>query len=139
MTEDVHRIIGSNISRLRRMLDLSEKDLAGILGVPITYIEKYEAGIYAFTPEMLLRLSMLFKCSLDYLCGFEVYSPSGKGVDPDQEFAGLCDFDKVQALIRHFFRIPSPELRGLVYELVKRVSLSHTRNSKPPSSHGNRG
>lgn len=62
-------LIGSNLLFLRRRAGLSQKDVCDIIGsAPQTY-SGYEKGKHEPTAETLVRLSHLYKTTLDFLMG----------------------------------------------------------------------
>lgn len=64
-------IIGANIRRLRLQGNLTQEKLADILCVSHQMISKYENGSTAPDIDILVKLSGLFKISVDAICGTE--------------------------------------------------------------------
>ena len=54
---------------LREKLSISQRDVARKLGVSPSLISGYETGERTPSVEVLLQLSYLYKCSVDYLLG----------------------------------------------------------------------
>lgn len=57
------------IKDLREDMDLSQKDIAEILGTEQSYYAKYEKGIRPITFERAIKLAKFYKVSLDYIAG----------------------------------------------------------------------
>ena len=66
---------------LREDADLSQKQIADVLGTSVQYYQKYESGVRPITVERLELLADYYKTSVDYLLGRtdvrEAY-PNGK-------------------------------------------------------------
>ena len=61
--------IANNIKNLRTKNNLSQNDLANILGVTQACIVRYEKGIIEISTSNLYKLSKKFNVSMNYLCG----------------------------------------------------------------------
>lgn len=61
--------LGNNIKNLRIKKELSQENLANILGVTQACITKYEKGLICISTSNLYKLSKKFKISLSELCG----------------------------------------------------------------------
>lgn len=59
--------IGNKIARLRRENNMTQEQLAGVLGVSRQSVSKWESGLAYPETEKLIKLSGLFDCSVDYL------------------------------------------------------------------------
>lgn len=57
------------IKDLRVDNDYLQKDIAKLLGISQQYYSQYELGKYTMPIELLIKLSKLYKVSLDYLVG----------------------------------------------------------------------
>lgn len=60
---------GNRIKELRKELNLSQTDLANILGVTAVTVSRYEGGRDPGT-EVLMKLAKIFNVTVDYLTGF---------------------------------------------------------------------
>lgn len=61
--------LGNNLKRIRLKNNLSQEDMANILGVTQACIAKYEKGIIAISTSNLYKFSKKFNISLNELCG----------------------------------------------------------------------
>ena len=80
----LHRagFIGLRISELRRRNSLSRTDLAEKLGCSSRDVLRYEHGLAVPPLAIILRLSLLFGCTMEYF-----YSEAPEpGPDPDSSF-----------------------------------------------------
>lgn len=65
------KVLGNNIKNLRIKNELSQENLANILGVTQACIVRYEKGLVCISTSNLYKLSKEFKVSISYLCGKE--------------------------------------------------------------------
>ena len=65
------KVLGNNIKYLRIKNELSQENLANILGVTQACIVRYEKGLVCISTSNLYKLSKEFKVSINYLCGKE--------------------------------------------------------------------
>lgn len=63
------------LKTLRMKYNLSQKEVASILGISPSIVSAYETGERTPSTENLLALSYLYKCSVDYLLGKEQDMP----------------------------------------------------------------
>lgn len=59
------------LKTLRMKYNLSQKEVASMLGISPSIVSAYETGERTPSTENLLALSYLYKCSADYLLGRE--------------------------------------------------------------------
>ena len=71
-----------NLKKLRRSKNLTQKELAEVIGVDRTTYVKYESGDSEPSFEKLIKLADFFEVSLDYLFGRE---PGKKELQKDEE------------------------------------------------------
>ena len=64
------------LKTLRMKYNLSQKEVASMLGISPSVVSGYETGERTPSLENLLALSYLYKCSADYLLGKEQTKPS---------------------------------------------------------------
>ena len=58
-----------NLRKIREKRNITQVKLATELGVSQELISRYELGSSFPTPNMLIKLSQFFNCSVDYLLG----------------------------------------------------------------------
>ena len=68
--------LGERLKEQRHKRKISQKDVATALGVSAAVISNYESSGRTPSVENLLALARLYRCSTDYLLGFEKYTPS---------------------------------------------------------------
>lgn len=65
--------VGKRLKECRDSLNLSQRDVAKLLGVAQPVYQRFEKGIFECSYEQLLRLSEIFDVSLDYLFGKKIF------------------------------------------------------------------
>ncbi len=78
MSEDVRRIVGSNVRRLRKAADLSQAELANRMGVDRAYVSGLELGQRNPTVITLWHLAQALEVHLTDLVGIPARSRSGR-------------------------------------------------------------
>lgn len=63
--------LGERLQQKRAGLKISQKEVAGVIGVSASIISNYESGERTPSLENLIALANLYKCSTDYLLGLE--------------------------------------------------------------------
>lgn len=61
--------LGERLQEQRNILNLSQKEVASMIGVSASVISNYESGERTPSLEILMALAALFHCSSDYLLG----------------------------------------------------------------------
>lgn len=64
------------LRRLRQQYGYSQKRVANTLGVSPSVVSGYETGERTPSTEVLLAISSLYQCSVDYLLGKKSIEPS---------------------------------------------------------------
>ncbi len=74
------------LKEARKNMKLSQKEVADHLGISASIVAGYETGYRTPSTEVLIKLSGLYQCSLDYLVG----KKKEKQIVIDRD--GLTDF-----------------------------------------------
>lgn len=69
--------LGEKIAKQRKAQNLTQEQLAQLLGVSRQSISKWESNIAYPETDKLIRLGKIFDCSMDYLLKDELTQPSG--------------------------------------------------------------
>lgn len=69
LSEELRRLTGSNIKRLRESKDFTQEDLARRIGVQSSEIPKYESGISSVPIDVVRRLSSVLDCQIQDIIG----------------------------------------------------------------------
>lgn len=63
--------LGSRLQEQRKLLKLSQKEVAQAIGVSPSVVSNYESGERTPSVECLMALAGLYRCSTDYLLGID--------------------------------------------------------------------
>ncbi len=123
----------NNFKELRKLQDLTQEQVAEMLGVTSQAISKWECGTSYPDIEMLPIIANLFKVSTDYLLGVDITVQEKKIAETIKKAQALCDTDKYDesvALLRNaLIQYPSScdmmywlawSLRGTIHEYPER-------------------
>lgn len=87
--------LGIRLQLLRKAKNLSQKEVSNALGISASVLSNYESGERTPSLENLIALAGFYRCSTDYLLGFEKYTPE-KVIDvsnlTDGQIKLLTDF-----------------------------------------------
>lgn len=78
---------GNRLRKLRKQKNLTQKQLASLIGVKNSIISFYEVGDRIPSPEIIIKLATALNVSSDFLLGIE----KGESID----VSGLEDQDKM--------------------------------------------
>ncbi len=112
---DVH--VGGRVRLRRKLLGMSQTDLGNALGVTFQQVQKYERGANRISASRLYELSQVLDAPISY---FFDDMPGLRGGVPEQPAPHPFDIDETQKLVRAFFRIRDPKVRGA----LKRMAIN---------------
>ena len=93
-------MIADRIKLLRQENDMTQSDLARILGITRSSVNAWEMGISVPSTQYFIEMSRIFHVSTDYIMDVDTYATlSIKGLDDDE-------IRMVHALIEHFRNKP---------------------------------
>lgn len=67
--------LAERLQTLRKEKNLSQKEVANALGISSSVLSNYESNERTPSLETLVALARFYRCSTDYLLGFEKYIP----------------------------------------------------------------
>lgn len=70
------RGFGERLQNLRKSRNLSQKEVANALNISASVLSNYESSERTPSLENLVSLANFYRCSTDYLLGFEKYTPA---------------------------------------------------------------
>ena len=127
-TIDEH--VGRRIFRRRRLLGLTQAQLAQALGIRFQQIQKYECGLNRVTASRLYELSVALSVSPSYF--YEGLPASTVAVTPANDSAsmsaGMLSRDETIELVRAYYNLaeqPRKRLLDLAIALQEKPILPH--------------
>jgi transcriptional regulator with XRE-family HTH domain len=115
-TATLELMIGARMRTRRRLLGLSQADLAERLGVSFQQVQKYERGANRVAASTLLAAAQTLNTTISWLVGEET---SGREDDEDV-FRALARPGALEVL-QAFNAIPDPRLRAAFLALAKEM------------------
>ena len=116
-TATLELMIGARMRTRRRLLGLSQADLAERLGVSFQQVQKYERGANRVAASTLLTAAQTLNTTISWLVGEEM---SGREDDEDV-FRALARPGALEVL-QAFNAIPDPRLRAAFLALAKEMT-----------------
>ena len=120
MADDTDLHVGKRLRRRRRLLGMTQQDLASQVGVRFQQIQKYECGANRVTASRLFDLSRALNVSVQYFFdGFiPADSPEAVANDSDQLEGEILSQKETLELVRAYYRLGERPRRRLL-ELAK--------------------
>lgn len=88
---------GYRLRELRKLRNLTQKQLADLIGVKNSIISFYEVGDRIPSPEIIIKLSAVLHTTTDYLLGVEKErSIDISGLDDEDEKAVRCIVEQLR-------------------------------------------
>jgi transcriptional regulator with XRE-family HTH domain len=119
------RHVGSRVCTRRKMLSLSQTELADAVGVTFQQIQKYEKGTNRVSASRLLQISRVLQAPISFF--FE--DPRGPSKETDIQQVPLRDYvsDFLTttgglALTKSFMLIKDPKVRRCIVNLVRQIA-----------------
>lgn len=131
MATDVDIYVGKRLRRRRRLLGLTQQELAGQVGVRFQQIQKYECGANRITASRLFSLGTALNVNINYF--FEGLAADGTQAPandtPDSRLvADILSQKETLELVRAYYRLDEP-LRRRVLELAKAMETTVTNKA----------
>jgi transcriptional regulator with XRE-family HTH domain len=117
--------VGSRVCMRRKMLSMSQTELAGAVGVTFQQIQKYEKGTNRISASRLQQISGVLQVPISFF--FEDPQGPSKGADgrrvhsPDYVSDFLTTTDGL-ALTKAFTLIQDPKLRRSIVNLTRAIT-----------------
>jgi len=125
MADETDLHVGKRLRRRRRLLGMTQQDLAGMVGVRFQQIQKYECGANRITSSRLYELSKALNVSVQYF--FDGM------IDPAQASRAANDADSIEGdilsqketleLVRAYYRLGERPRKRLL-ELAKALEAN---------------
>lgn len=126
---DVH--VGNRIRLRRTLLGKSQETLAEAIGLTFQQVQKYEKGVNRVSSSRLMDIAAVLEVEIPYF--FAEMSASVASQTPSSLFEAkaLPEFEESKdpmvrretlELVRAYYRIPNPEMRRRLADLMKAVA-----------------
>ena len=129
MATDVDIYVGKRLRRRRRLLGLTQQDLAGQVGVRFQQIQKYEKGANRIGASRLQQIAKILGVPVEFFFegapSGDIVMAAGFGELPQSNFVSdfMATSEGVQ-LTRAFVRISDAQVRRRLIDLVEALAAS---------------
>ena len=120
MADETDLHVGKRLRRRRRLLGMTQQDLASQVGVRFQQIQKYECGAYRITSSRLYELSRALNVSVQYFFdGIPVADAPDAANDANEYMEGdILSQKETLELVRAYYRLGERPRKRLL-ELAK--------------------
>jgi transcriptional regulator with XRE-family HTH domain len=123
MASDIDLHLGKRVRRRRRLLGLTQLQLAGAVGIRFQQIQKYECGANRISASRLWQIAEALEVPISYfyegLAGAEVRSGAERPVEP--RFDGVMARKETQDLVHAYYQLDERPRRRLL-DLAKSLN-----------------
>ncbi len=129
MTDNTDLHVGKRLRRRRRLLGMTQQDLAVMVGVRFQQIQKYECGANRITSSRLFDLSRALNVSVQYFFdGIEAEALTGLAAnDADRLDGDVLSQKETLELVRAYYRLGERPRRRLL-ELAKALETEASKS-----------
>ena len=127
MADDIDLHVGKRLRRRRRLLGMTQQDLAGQVGVRFQQIQKYECGANRITSSRLFDLSRALNVSVQYFFDglAPVDAPANPANDAERLEGDILSQKETLELVRAYYRLGERPRKRLL-ELAKALETEAT-------------
>jgi transcriptional regulator with XRE-family HTH domain len=107
----IDKHVGQRLRDRRRTLDLSQQDIAKILGISYQQVQKYECGLNRISAGRLFMLGHIMRVPVSYFYD---------GLPPAEEMlTGRIDMSDI--MVPNVEALPNPNIRDALSDLVRAI------------------
>lgn len=127
MADETDLHVGKRLRRRRRLLGMTQQDLAGMVGVRFQQIQKYECGANRITSSRLYELSKALNVSVQYFFdGMIDPAHSTRAANDAHSIEGdILSQKETLELVRAYYRLGERPRKRLL-ELAKALETNST-------------
>jgi transcriptional regulator with XRE-family HTH domain len=127
MADDTDLHVGKRLRRRRRLLGMTQQELASHVGVRFQQIQKYECGANRITASRLFDLSKALNASVQYFFdGMPAADPVPNAANDAEQMEGdILSQKETLELVRAYYRLGERPRKRLL-ELAKALEQDNT-------------
>jgi len=131
MADEIDLHVGKRLRRRRRLLGMTQQDLAGQVGVRFQQIQKYECGANRITASRLYDLSVALNVSVQYFFDGVPINDATLTVANDAERleGDILSQKETLELVRAYYRLDERPRKRLL-ELAKALQNDASRDTE---------
>ena len=123
MADETDLHVGKRLRRRRRLLGMTQQDLAGQVGVRFQQIQKYECGANRITASRLYELAKAMNISVQYFFdGIPASDAPDAANDADRMEGDILSQKETLELVRAYYKITDAGARKRLFELTKAIA-----------------
>lgn len=107
----IDKHVGQRLRDRRRSLDLSQQDIAQILGISYQQVQKYECGLNRISAGRLFMLGHIMRVQVSYFY---------EGLPPAEEML-LGRIDTSEIMLPNVDTLPNANIRDALSDLVRAI------------------
>lgn len=125
MADETDLHVGKRLRRRRRLLGMTQQDLAGMVGVRFQQIQKYECGANRITSSRLFELSKALNVSVQYFFDgmIDPAHAAQPANDADSIEGDILSQKETLELVRAYYRLGERPRKRLL-ELAKALEAN---------------
>jgi len=125
MADETDLHVGKRLRRRRRLLGMTQQDLAGMVGVRFQQIQKYECGANRITSSRLYELSKALNVSVQYFFDgmIDISNTERAANDADSIESDILSQKETLELVRAYYRLGERPRKRLL-ELAKALETN---------------
>lgn len=125
MADETDLHVGKRLRRRRRLLGMTQQDLAGMVGVRFQQIQKYECGANRITSSRLYELSKALNVSVQYFFDgmIDLSNTNRPANDADSIEGDILSQKETLELVRAYYRLGERPRKRLL-ELAKALETN---------------
>jgi transcriptional regulator with XRE-family HTH domain len=129
MADDTDLHVGKRLRRRRRLLGMTQQELASQVGVRFQQIQKYECGANRITASRLFDLSKALNASVQYFFdGMPAVDPVPNAANDAEQMEGdILSQKETLELVRAYYRLGERPRKRLL-ELAKALEQDNTNS-----------
>lgn len=132
MTSEIDLHVGKRLRRRRRLLGLTQQNLASEVGIRFQQIQKYECGANRVSAARLFELSEALRVPVQYFYeGLSEFEDAGNDDDVQALPPGILSKKETMDLVRAYYQMEEGPRKHLL-DLAK--SLTHLQNEAAKQS-----
>ncbi len=114
------KLLGERINEQRRKMDISQEELAELIGKSVPMISYYGSGKRVPPPDILFKLSEIFKVSADYLLGLTDSVHGDIPAELKEKLSRLEDIEEQNQELKSILALISDSLKRMDVSTEKR-------------------
>lgn len=124
--DDVDRMVSQQLKHKRRLLGLSQQEVAEALGVSVQQIQKYERATNRITSGKLYSLGRILRTPVSefFQQGIDLQNASSNFAEEQEEYVIEEEIPEkeIANLVRSYLSIKNPQTRKKITELIKSMA-----------------